>query len=73
MTKTNRSTNPELRDLLTESAGAVTLHETRETDEPVVIEPGSAPGAISDRPEASAEAVRQTDGSAADADNADND
>ncbi len=31
--------NEELRDLLTHQAGATDLHETRKTDEPMVIDP----------------------------------
>jgi len=42
----NKRPNPEIRDLGTHQAGAVTLHETRKTKKPVQIDPGHAPGAV---------------------------
>jgi hypothetical protein len=48
---TNRihdETNPEIRDLGTHAAGAVNLHKTIVTEQPVTIEPGDAPGGFAD-------------------------
>ncbi|GIO12658.1 hypothetical protein J19TS2_22130 [Cohnella xylanilytica] len=40
--------NPEMRDLKTHQAGSATLHETRTTAKPVLIEEADAPGPISE-------------------------
>jgi len=44
---TDKNSNPELRDLGTQQAGAVKLHETRHAGKPAIIEPGRAPGRVS--------------------------
>jgi len=45
----DKRSNPELDDLGTHQAGAVRLHETRKTTKPVQINPGPAPGPVSDK------------------------
>jgi hypothetical protein len=48
VTQPGSMSNQELEDLGTHETGAVDLHLTRHTKQPVIIEPGDAPGIVYD-------------------------